>query len=1046
MSSSSHNGGDSSPFDPTGQQPSSYTSVPSFGPSLHQQRLTHHDQNRNYVPKLAIPSAQISINYNKTQNPTTDSQIELITALKIRIAVLENELAHAARDKDEAIKSSVMIARALGSIANPKPATRKLRDSDIEELEELRVQVKRLRRNNGMLWDRIESREANRTITHDGSAKTISRDIVNKPRPNHPIIDAAIKKINFQNEFDDPFHPVDFNKETQLPNIVNLERHDDGSMVIPSGFPALPSTQRRRTLDEINNATLDQALESDDEVQPEVKIEDQLLYQERANANFINVPPPAVLKAGFELSPTKAIRGDDYANRGYANRNSYYARFNNRNAPGGARTFEAPPDLSQGPSIWTDQQQRDDEITTHMRCTDPKDHKFPDYFRYGVVYVPGEDDHDTLRGVHIGGLPKDIELRDVLARVRGGRIYSSVLLNTMAISGSNSAIITFIHQDDAEAYVKYANDYPITFGCSDSDEEDLPKVVVTHIHTPTFPFSPGKHRSIFELNRTRSLTVLNFPQNLSLRNLEFDLGGRNAFRAKNLVEWYIDEEANLKMEFASMDAAGSAFGMLASSNGYRQFGLALQFERDNCEGDLEELEKPLEKRKPMFPRLESGASDGNRGGLPAEGGMGDYSKKNVESVLVMQRRRLAMLQKQHDVIPSSRDEGSKSGSWADEVIEDSGGNTTGEALGNESQDIMPSINKVPQHGEKPGVQTQQTRSSTGSASTLIDPSIEAPGKDEDANINPTTPIRAPRIISGKQWLLELTAAEKSSTSVSAITSTSTPIVPNPPASTPASPDATPRPRLKLATTSLPPTITTKSPDPSSAEYSLHSFASSAVDNDGDDSPEFAVPNQKVQGHVQDPSQIRIRTELPSYTATIPTASLFSASDHPAQHDAIVETAPLFSAADHPVQLDQTFQYHSTASTPALQALKTFQNTTQNADTKVYFELGGDTEKAILDSEVSSQRGGDRSHYEGTGGIARGVSAVLLKEKIARDGKTGDEDKVLEKINPDEIDLGGESDVGNDAGDENDGLFQKELMLEAKTKANTKLNSGTFSEV
>ncbi|KAJ8069733.1 hypothetical protein OCU04_000157 [Sclerotinia nivalis] len=856
------------------------------------------DQSRNCVPKLTFSSAHNSMHYGQGQL-FADSQVDFITSLKVRIAVLENDLAHATKDKDEAIKSSIIIARALGNVANNSELTaKKLRDPDTEELEELRLEVKRLKRENGVLLGRLE----------------------------------------------------------------------DGSLTVPGGFPTLPSTPKKRNINDFN--TLDDVLSSDEEEEPDIKIEDQILYQERANANFINIPTPAVLKSGFEFSPEKAVRGDNYANRGYINRDNYYARFNNRNIPTGPRSFEFPPDMSEGTSIWATPQQRDDEINNHMRASDSREHKFPDYFRYGVVYVPKAGDRDTLRGVHIGGLPKDIELRDVLARVRGGRIYSSVLLDTMNISGSNSALITFINQADAEAYVEYANAHPITFGTSDCGEENVAKAIVTHLHTPTFPFSPAKLKAIFEFNRTRILTIRNFPQNVSLRGLESDLASRNAFKANSLLEWYIDEEGTIRMEFASMDEAGSAFGLLSSSRGYKDFRLLLQFERDNCEGELEELEKEPEKRKPMFPRTEIGVR-GERCASDGVDGLGDSAPV--------------------------------------------------ETFGRRTEEATTLNNNIsPKEIDTFRSQGQYKYSSTESTSTLIGAPFNAPKKYEDTA--PITPKCGPRIITGKQWLLEIASAKASVSQ-----STSTPTIPNASASastpdTPTSNNSTPRPRLTLSTTSLPPTITNKSPDPSSAEYSIHSFASSAVStDDDDDSPHSFLPKNQVQAPVQTKSTKNVMANF---------------------------GGPLVYAG----QSTQTVQ--PSASTPSTQALKASRNslTIKNADTNVYFVPGADTEKAILDSEVSSQRGGDGDgeKCEGLERIPRGICEAFCGEdrgEVKKGGIEGEgkmeeseemkseEMKIEEmrvKINPDEIDLSLESDVDEN---ENEGLFQKELMVKAKDDYN-----------
>ncbi|RAL63030.1 hypothetical protein DID88_004115 [Monilinia fructigena] len=744
MTSPTQNGGDHAVFDSFGQKNPSYTAAPSFGPSLHQKHITNHSQSRSYVPKLAISSTHNPLNHIKAQNATADSLSELITNLRIRIAVLENDLAHATKDKDEAIKSSIIIARALGNVANnPELATKNPRDPVTEELEELRAEVKRLKRENGFLWVRIESREADHIVSYDNSPNTGSRGSntfqvsVAQDAPNHS------------------HHTVEFNEETQLPNIVNLERLEDASLAVPSREPVLPYTYTpsRRSIHDINTSNLDDVLASENEDGLEIKIEDQLRYQERANAD---IPVPTVRKAGFVCTPEKAIRGDDYAD--YANRNNYHARFNNRNAPTGPRPFGIPPDMTEGTSIWASPQQRDDEINSHMRTCDSREFKFPDYFRHGVSFIPKEDDVDTLRGVLIGGLPTDIELRDVLARVRGGRIYSSVLLNTMSISGSNSALVTFIKQADAEAYVEYANAHPITF----------------------------------ETLRSR---------------------------------------------------------------------------RGTCRHGYLKTEKPT--------ALKSNQISEEKATL------------------------------------------------------------------------------------RPQSQLHQTHSNTTSVSTLVGPSIEALRKDEDTSAAPVTPQRAPRIITGKQWLLELTTKEPSS---STSTSTFTPTSESPPIFAPSTPnfnEATPRPRLTLATTSLPPKITSESPEPSSADI-------------------------QVQDHTPSPASV------PSKSTNIPIRPILAVS--------------LFSAAGHPIQSASSSQLVQPAI--SAQALNTFQQTIKDAGTNVYFEPEADTEKATLDSEVDSE---GKSH------------------EVRFGGNLEPEEELAAKMNPDEIDLDLESET-NVEGDENRGLFQKELSL------------------
>ncbi|TEY57128.1 hypothetical protein BOTCAL_0221g00210 [Botryotinia calthae] len=969
---SSRNGDDPSRLDHISQQ-SSYATPPTFGLTSHSQRILSHAKHQQANAEYA-------------------GYPELVTELQIRIAVLENDLAHATKDKEEAIKSSVIIARALGNVANnPESIARKLRNPDAEELEELRVAVPRLRRENAILWERIESRqsdhmEINGSFTNaDFKGKNVrfSSDEPDyhdpfRPRTTHPVIDAAMRGVSARDESRYSHHPVDFNERTHIPNTVNLERGEDGTLLVPPNFPISP---KKRTIHDYNTSTLDDVLASDDEVEdPAFKIEDQLLLQQQAHANFINVPAPSVLKAGFELSPAKAVRGHDYANQIQANRNAYYDRFNTRNSHASNR-FRSPelPDMTPGTTVWSTPQQRDGEIMTHMGDCDPNNRSIPDYFRYGIIYVPGYEDHDVLRSVHIGGIPEDMDLRDVLARVRGGRIYSAVLLNTMKLTGSKSELVTFINQEDAKAYVEYANAHPITLRATDLDSGNVAKAIVTLIHTPTYPFSPGKLKTIFEFNRTRILTIPDFPPNISLRTLVYDLRNRNEFRANSLLEWYIDDEGTLRMEFSSMDEARSAFGLLTKSSGYRGFGLILQFEKDNCEGDLQELEREPEKRRPMFPQTELGVRIDRRGSEVE--GMGDGSKVDgvVDSVLVVQRKRLAALQRQHDVIPSLRGSALKAGSWADEVEEELGDSTSIQDFGRQDEQTG-TIRHRPQRAD----------SSTESTSTLIGASSHAPQKDEDSSF--VTPKRAPRIISGKQWLLEVAATEASSQNPSTST------IPNASVPTPVTPtsnNSTPRPRLIVSTTSLPRTITTKSSSPSSAEYSIHSFASSAISAaDGENtSLPFSHPQKQTQA-LQNKARPSVQFSGPRISAFQPAQPGESHTSVPIKPTASISTLP----------------------SENLQDLQTFKSTVENADTKVYFDPnpGADTEKAILESEVESD-------HE--------VSGSLDKRQVLREEK-GKEKENAVKINPDEIDLDGESDREED---ENEGLFQKELSLQNKVK-------------
>ena len=86
----------------------------------------------------------------------------------------------------------------------------------------------------------------------------------------------------------------------------------------------------------------------------------------------------------------------------------------------------------------------------------------------------------------LGNLPVVTEMRDVLARIRGGEVLSASLLDTVKITGSMSARVVFRYEASAKEYVLYAKQHPIVFGDGDEEQE----AEVTLLNTPTYPPSP----------------------------------------------------------------------------------------------------------------------------------------------------------------------------------------------------------------------------------------------------------------------------------------------------------------------------------------------------------------------------------------------------------------------------------------------------------------------------------------------------------------------------------------------------------------------------
>jgi len=269
-------------------------------------------------------------------------------------------------------------------------------------------------------------------------------------------------------------------------------------------------------------------------------------------------------------------------------------------------------------------------------------------FRYGYLYAPGDGDVNCLRTVRIGNISAETELRDVLARVRGGQIVKAILLNTLKLTGGNTVLIEFLNQSSANEYASYTAIHPISFGNNDRLAD------ISVVGTPTYP-SFSTLRSMRDLGYTRFLGIGRFPKDHSIPRLERDISCCNQLRAESLIEIYLDEEDTLHMEFNSINAAGSAYGILTSWQPYKRLGIF--FERDQCARPIEELELPARPRPPIIPRARYDPAVTP----PAVHLIPDQ-------VPGLQRKRLAALTNQAVTIPSFSGKQIKSDTnWADEV-------------------------------------------------------------------------------------------------------------------------------------------------------------------------------------------------------------------------------------------------------------------------------------------------------------------------------------------------------------------------------------------
>ncbi|MCJ1368675.1 hypothetical protein MMC16_007820 [Acarospora aff. strigata] len=216
--------------------------------------------------------------------------------------------------------------------------------------------------------------------------------------------------------------------------------------------------------------------------------------------------------------------------------------------------------------------ERENAIAANRKSAGPQDVIFPDIFRYGIRYNPNPNEQNVYRTVLVEGLPYTITFESLLKKVRGGSIVSVKLCDTLSITGSCTALITFLRESAASAYEDFAASHPLSFGGKVAK--------VSMLQTPTWPMTIKLKIAIFDHHHTRCLEVTSFPRHIQPSTLRLDLRICSAMDC-DLIEFLaMRDDGVLDIRFASINAAGQAYGILTSYRRYRQ--CSVRFSPDPC--------------------------------------------------------------------------------------------------------------------------------------------------------------------------------------------------------------------------------------------------------------------------------------------------------------------------------------------------------------------------------------------------------------------------------------------------------------------------------
>jgi len=189
-----------------------------------------------------------------------------------------------------------------------------------------------------------------------------------------------------------------------------------------------------------------------------------------------------------------------------------------------------------------------------------------------VQYKPGLTAQDLYRKVVISGLKPSCKLSWILELVRGGLIVEAILVNTINITGTKSAVISYLKEYSAMAYVEYVNNHLC--------EIDGKKVTASLVSTPSWPLSLALKRAIQEKHHTRCLEIQDFPRDVSSSTLRGDLMIDSAIKLDAIEHMAIDSNGIATLRFCSVKAAQQASGYLSSHLKYR--GCRLKYAADPC--------------------------------------------------------------------------------------------------------------------------------------------------------------------------------------------------------------------------------------------------------------------------------------------------------------------------------------------------------------------------------------------------------------------------------------------------------------------------------
>lgn len=214
----------------------------------------------------------------------------------------------------------------------------------------------------------------------------------------------------------------------------------------------------------------------------------------------------------------------------------------------------------EGPTVFDDP---DEELDAVAHCRGfQSDRRSSDLwvFQYGLRYIPAAGESNIYRTVKIEQLHGSDTLHHIVPKIHG-EVYSASVFNTSPITGSYTAIVTFVWQSDALDFIHATRESGLRV--------ESTTVKPSLVNTPTYPMPAGMKTRILQYGYTRSIAISVPASNIDLLNQFLD-ESLNPLKVECREQ---NEAGEVCVRFHSIKVASGMLDLLKRSPGLGDYGV-----------------------------------------------------------------------------------------------------------------------------------------------------------------------------------------------------------------------------------------------------------------------------------------------------------------------------------------------------------------------------------------------------------------------------------------------------------------------------------------